>query len=325
MSALISIIVPVYNMEPYLGKCIESLISQSYPNIEIILVDDGSKDSSLSICQRYAETDNRIRVVHKENGGSSSARNAGLDVACGELVSFVDADDYIERDAILMMYNTLVEKGADIAHMKSNIVDCDHNILNVEGNNTLTVSTISSHGYVAEMCRKRKSESVCDKIFKSSLFEKNRFEQGRRNEDFFFLSTLLFNDLTIAEVDYVGYNYYQRQGSITHSGFSKTIIDAVRNSYELKELAAKEKPELEADFARITLFQARVALITMPWEYVRTRSTEYTSVMTALCACLPFLRKSDLPKSNKLFLKAVSSMPRLTLRLTSIIWKLKNK
>ena len=106
--AKISVIVPVYNVETYQARCVDSILNQSYANLEVILVDDGSKDASGSICDKYAEKDNRIRVIHKENGGLSSARNAGLDVACGEYITFVDSDDWIEPLAYGWMMEAMV-------------------------------------------------------------------------------------------------------------------------------------------------------------------------------------------------------------------------
>ena len=115
MEELVSVIVPVYNVEKYVGDCIESLIRQSYKNIEIILVDDGSTDSSGQLCDVYATKDIRIKVIHKENGGLSDARNAGIDSAVGVYYSFVDGDDFLAKDAILKMIFGMKEKKCDIS------------------------------------------------------------------------------------------------------------------------------------------------------------------------------------------------------------------
>lgn len=111
---LVSIIIPVYNAEQYIGKCIESVLAQTYTNLEIILIDDGSKDHSGAICDQYAQKDNRIRVMHQANGGVSMARQAGLDVAKGEYITHIDPDDWVEKDAIRIMYEKAEEEGADI-------------------------------------------------------------------------------------------------------------------------------------------------------------------------------------------------------------------
>ena len=112
---LISIIVPIYNVEKYLKKCIDSIINQTYKNLEIILVDDGSPDNCGKICDEYAKKDNRIKVIHKENGGVSSARNVGVENATGEYIGFVDSDDYIEKDMYEVLINNLKKENADIS------------------------------------------------------------------------------------------------------------------------------------------------------------------------------------------------------------------
>ena len=115
MKELISIIVPVYNVEKYLNRCIDSLISQTYQNIEIILVDDGSTDSSSEIVDGYLKKDNRIKVFHKDNGGLSDARNKGIEISKGKYLSFVDSDDYVTNTYIETLYNTIIEYEADIS------------------------------------------------------------------------------------------------------------------------------------------------------------------------------------------------------------------
>ena len=113
MEDLISVIVPIYNVEKYINRCIDSIIEQTYTNLEIILVDDGSTDNSGSICDEYAKKDNRIKVIHKENGGVSSARNVGLDTAIGQYITFVDSDDYIEKKYCEILLKTLKKQKAD--------------------------------------------------------------------------------------------------------------------------------------------------------------------------------------------------------------------
>ena len=325
MAALVSIIVPVYNMEQYIRKCVDSILRQSYSCLEIILVDDGSVDASSSICDELASTDNRIRVIHQQNGGASAARNAGLAIMTGQYVAFLDADDYLEIDTIKVMVEGAIKTGANIAHIKSNIIDADYQLISSQAKNTYAEEMYTSAEYVAGMCKKEKSESVCDKLFETTLFVDRRFESGRLNEDFFFLSKLLFEDLKIIEIDYAGYNYYQRVGSISHSGFGKALVDAVKNSCELKELAHKIKPSLEKDFARITLFQARTALLTIPWELVKNESSEYKNILMAMRSCLPFLKETQLSGKDKLFLRIVNKYPKLILRCTTIVWKIKNR
>ena len=115
MKAEISVIVPIYKLEQYLEECVDSLIEQTYKNIEIILVDDGSPDNCGAICDRYAEQDDRIQVIHKKNGGLSDARNAGLDIASGEYVLFIDSDDNVSVDMVEELYGAIKKQNADIS------------------------------------------------------------------------------------------------------------------------------------------------------------------------------------------------------------------
>ena len=124
---LISVIIPVYKVEKYIERCITSVKKQSYFNIEIILVDDGSPDNCGIICDKYAETDSRIKVIHKKNGGLSDARNAGLDIATGQYICFIDSDDYIEKDTLKDMYNNIVMTRADITICNYYTVDSEGN------------------------------------------------------------------------------------------------------------------------------------------------------------------------------------------------------
>ena len=123
MKPLISVIVPIYKVEKYLTICVDSLLRQSYGNLEIILVDDGSPDECPAICDQYQNKDNRIKVIHKKNGGLSDARNAGLDIAQGEYVAFVDSDDFIDEDYICKLYDALQQNRASIAVCGIQIID----------------------------------------------------------------------------------------------------------------------------------------------------------------------------------------------------------
>ena len=320
---LISIIVPVYNVEQYLSKCIESLLGQTYTNLEIILSDDGSIDKSSYICDEYAMRDPRIRVIHKKNGGLSDARNAGLNLLTGEYVTFVDSDDYLEPEAIEMLVTTAMDCAAWIVHMKSYIVSSNYKILVNQSSGTKKISICTSEEYIQGMCEKRKSESVCDKLFKAELFNERRFEKGRLNEDFFFLSKMLFLDLKIAEIDYSGYNYYQRPGSITNSGYGKSLVDSVKNAYELKELAHIENPELEKYFAGLTLFQARTLFIVIPWKNVKENMNDYIDSLYYLRKSLPFVKEVHLTKQDKLIVLAIAKSPKIVIWLLGKIWKRK--
>ena len=126
---LISVIVPIYKVEKYLNKCVKSIINQTYKNLEIILVDDGSPDNCGKICDKLAERDDRIRIIHKKNGGLSSARNAGIEIANGEYIGFVDSDDYIDNDMFETLYNNIKDNNADLSIIGYQIETIDNKVI----------------------------------------------------------------------------------------------------------------------------------------------------------------------------------------------------
>lgn len=181
----VSIVVPVYNTDKdLLRKCIKSIIQQSYPNIDIIIVDDGSNNETSSLCDEIAKTDSRIRVLHKSNGGLSSARNAGIDIAIGDEITFVDSDDYLDCEAIQILHETKVNSGCNIVCMDMVLVSDDGRIIKSKSSNSFNLKVIKSKDYLKGICEKKLSESVCDKLFSIDIFASRRFETGRLNEDF---------------------------------------------------------------------------------------------------------------------------------------------
>lgn len=209
MEELVSVIVPVYNVEKYVGECIESLIGQSYKNIEIILVDDGSTDSSGQLCDVYAGKDIRIKVIHKENGGLSDARNAGIDSAGGVYFSFVDGDDFLAKDAILKMISGMKEKKCDISvcNMIRYFENGETEPFYIPSN---TLKVLNSTDRFETLSQ----PSVCNKIFKADLFSSVRFPKGKFYEDTYVYHTLVYNAKTIVLTGYDGYFYRSRRSSI---------------------------------------------------------------------------------------------------------------
>ncbi len=239
----ISITVPIYNAEKYLEKCVDSIIAQTYKDVEIILVNDGSVDSSGAICDEYSKRDSRIKVIHKENGGLSSARNAGLDVASGEYVSFVDSDDWIENDMIETLYNACASNGAEIAcggrydvYPKSTIVG-----LCPQKTECITVQEMIKKLFASTEC----DCSVCDKLFKRSLFNEIRFPLGQINEDEAIFYNLLTNVNQVSMVNKPLYNYFHRASSISTSDFTERKLVYLDNAIKIKTFVQEKYPELQ--------------------------------------------------------------------------------
>ena len=185
MSQKISVIIPVYNIENFLEKCINSIISQSYSNIEIILIDDGSTDRSSEICDYYASNDRRIKVVHKKNKGLSSARNIGLDIATGTLISFVDGDDYIHRMMLENLYKHKINHMADIVTCNYlNVYKYSKPIIQNNNNMPLAESVYSTEEALEDLLyEKNTTNTACAKLYDAKLFNNIRYPIGFKYED----------------------------------------------------------------------------------------------------------------------------------------------
>jgi glycosyltransferase involved in cell wall biosynthesis len=213
---LVSVIVPIYNVELYLEKCLDSIINQTYKNLEIILIDDGSPDNCGKICDEYVLKDKRIKVIHKSNGGQSSARNIGLDIAKGEYIAFVDSDDYIADN----MYKDLV----DIAQKENaDIAICAHYIVNYKGDrisqeDNISNLTIDEIRYLILM--DKCSNYPWNKLYRADLFKNLRFYAGVYFEDMFIMPTLFFSAKKIVSTKEPYYYYNCKNQNSTMSIFN---------------------------------------------------------------------------------------------------------
>lgn len=241
---MISVIVPAYNVEPYLKRCVDSLAGQTYKELEIILVNDGSTDGTGELCEQLALTDKRIKVIHKQNGGLSDARNAGIDVAEGEFYSFIDGDDYIEPDT----YECMV---AEMQNPKVSIVAAGFADVDIQGNTTFRVSpkyqcltkeeafkdVFGGRGYI--------TQSSCNKLFRSNLFEKIRYKKGIINEDMEILPRLIDISSYVVLLDKVVYYYVKKPGSITTSSYSMKRYEAIKIEEDVYRMCKAKYPDLQ--------------------------------------------------------------------------------
>lgn len=205
----ISVIVPVYNVAPYLEKCVESIRGQSYANLEIILVDDGSTDHSGTICDRYATMDPRVRVLHKANGGLSDARNTGLEIANGSWYMFIDSDDSIAPDTVMQLYTAAVTHDCQIA--VCNMVRIYEDGSTEPFYHPTSEITILSGSQRLETLQQ---PSVCNKLFRADLFENVRFPVGKFYEDTFVYHILAYQAEHIVLTGQDSYYYFSRPESI---------------------------------------------------------------------------------------------------------------
>lgn len=212
---LISIIVPVYNVEKYLDRCMESILQQTYRKLEIILVDDGSTDTSSAMCEAYAKKDSRVRVIHKPNGGLSDARNAGLSIATGSYIGYVDSDDWIEPDMYERMYRACIEQDAQIAvcryfceYQDRTMAGGDGSVVLLSREELLKIYISGHESYVIY-------NSVWSKLFERKLVEGMVFPKGRNSEDIMYTTRAFCKARQAVYLDQCFYHYVRdREGSI---------------------------------------------------------------------------------------------------------------
>lgn len=215
---LISVIVPIYHVEQYLRRCIDSIIGQTYKNLEIILVDDGSDDGCPAICDEYARKDNRIVVIHKDNGGLSDARNVGIDIAKGEYLAFVDSDDYIHRDMYRILMKELIKSDSDVSMSTYKYVydgKLDEQDITYEEDYSIeTMSGIQAQYSYYSDDKKLELTVAWNKLYKKELFSDLRYPKGKIFEDEFTTYKALYRSKNICLVNLPLYYYLQRNDSI---------------------------------------------------------------------------------------------------------------
>lgn len=241
----ISIIVPVYNVEQYLEKCVESLIRQSYHNLEIILVNDGSTDTSAKLCDFLSKKDDRIKVIHKENGGLSDARNHGVNAASGEYIGFVDSDDYIHEDMYHHLYEKITQEDADVAECNFTIVYENKFKYVTEEEYDLV---LNQEQYLQEyLSMKKLYGATCARLIKASIAKKIEFPVGKVYEDMYYALELIqiAKKYVITSKPY--YYYLVRTGSITNEHFNErqlALIDVVK---DFKTFTLSSYPNLKKE------------------------------------------------------------------------------
>lgn len=216
--SLISVIVTAYNIEKYLPRCMDSLLKQTYENLEIILVDDGSTDKTPEICDAYDAKSNKIKVIHKENGGPSAARNAGLSIASGAFIGYVDGDDYIEPDMYKDMFAACMESGAEIAICTYREVGEGSREQKPTGNVIELDRQKALEWYISGHPQYHIYHSVWSKLFKRELLSDISFEEGRKSEDIMYTTKTLLKAEKCVFLDTPYYNYVlDREDSVMHT------------------------------------------------------------------------------------------------------------
>ena len=243
MGEKISVIVPVYNVEQYLERCVDSIISQTYTNLEIILVNDGSTDNSGKLCDELAKKDERIRVIHKENGGLSDARNRGIDEAESDLVGFIDSDDYIDSDMYEVLLKNLNNTDADLSMCA--LYDVYNNTAEAQVTNKETWKLSSEQAIKMVMEAKILSVTAVNKLYRKSLFTDLKFEVGKIAEDAFIMIKLLDKCEKIVATNEKKYYYVHRENSITTQKFSTKFLNVIEAYEQNSNIISEKYPKLK--------------------------------------------------------------------------------
>lgn len=243
---MISVIVPVYNVEKYLERCVKSIAAQTYKDLEILLIDDGSTDKSGKMCDDFQQTDSRIKVFHKQNGGLSDARNYGIEHSAGKFISFVDSDDYIDEKMLETLHRLITENDADLAVCSAMDVFEGKEVTQVKEIKEFNLNKVESYKY---MLRGDGIPSACNKLYKRQTVGDVRFPVGKLYEDGFFTPQILKRVEKTAVTSKPMYYYFRRADSITTKPFRKGDLDVIE-AYDkcvkqVKELCPEALPYAE--------------------------------------------------------------------------------
>lgn len=292
-NALISIIIPVYNAAGYLERSLGSVRAQTYTNLEIITVDDGSKDDSLKMLNSFALSDSRIKVISKENGGSSSARNAGLREATGEYIGFIDADDYIEPDMYENLAKVLDEDpNADVSQIQSCEEDENGEKIKAFGEGFLAYEEFTGREFFRALLIHQGDSSFCTKLFRREFFEGFSFSEGRLNEDFELLVNMSEKMNLLKVCKKPGYHIILRGQSNTRGDYKQSFYENVmENADRMLALTAKNYPEFKEEAAHFYLMQAMWFLLHIPVSEMNRGNELYTKVYKKVRAHRSFIRR----------------------------------
>lgn len=237
---LISVIIPVYGVEAYLDRCVESVVNQTYNNLQIILVDDGSPDHCPAMCDAWAEKDCRIKVIHKENGGLSDARNAGLAQASGDYICFVDSDDWLDLRFIDILHRTAIENDCQISECEYIITSGPVPDVDIAGSTTVYTIENAMEQHLRDKCFR---QVVWNKLYRREVISVP-FEKGKYHEDVFWTYQIIANCQHLAHVEAPLYCYFQREGSIMGQAYSLKRLDAVEAAVQRCKFVAERFPNL---------------------------------------------------------------------------------
>ena len=271
---MISVVIPVYNVEEYVEDCINSVISQTYKNIEAIIVNDGSTDKSLAICKQYAKKDKRVHIITQANQGLSAARNTGINFAKGEYITFVDSDDLIAPDMIEYLYLLLSKSHADMAVCQPEFVDIKGNRIIKEIKSSKRVVTGNKECMKEFFCSTDIGTVAWGKLYRTVHFKDVRYPVGKYYEDIFTTYLIIQQCEKIVVGDEKKYMYRQRNNSISKEEFSKKHLDAVEGAIVRKDYIERMYPEV------LPYAKAKIVYVANQCSLKMAKAKEYDSQIT---------------------------------------------
>lgn len=318
---LVTIIIPVFNIErEYLERCVDSVINQTYSDLEIILVDDGSTDGTSNVCDELKKKDSRILVFHKENGGSSSARNVGIRNAKGKYLGFVDSDDYIDRDFVELMMKAIVDNNVPMAQISRDEIDINGKRRPDVCIPPEKVTRITNYDQMVELLMHRGDCSFCTRLTLASLFEGLEFPEGKLNEDFFLLVKLLERVPEYVILPQQSYHVFYRIGSNSRKAdsedFSRVFSDIVENADFVEEYVREKYVDLQKVAKRFALFQRLDYMLHIPISQMKSSNEFYVNVVRYLRKnWIKMISNPYLTAKNKVYLLLLTIMPVATRKI----------
>lgn len=329
--SLITIIIPVYNKEAYLKRCLDSVLSQTYPHLEVLLVDDCSRDGSLKICEDYAKRDGRVRVLkQEENAGASAARNAGIEAATGDYIGFTDADDWIEPE----MYEALLDAirkakpGSHMVQLMSRNYAPDGTLVVPPRREDGRCEVLARDDYFRELIMHEGDSSFCTKLFERDFLQKYRFAEGKKNEDFELLLRMMPElEAGIPTVGMAGYNIRLCEDSVTRGEYRQELYeDMMYNAFTACRIARDYYPEYLEEGRRFRLVQALDFLLHIPIEEMRRKNAFYMRIVRFVRSEKTEIRKNRyLNKKQRSYLKLLAFSPRGVRSVHRVTMKLRGK
>lgn len=317
---LLSVIVPVYKAEKYIHRCVNSILNQTLEDLELILVDDGSPDNSGAICDEYAQKDARVKVLHKENGGAASARNAGLDLAEGKYIGFCDSDDYVNHDMYETLISVMKENNLATIECLANVYDLDGNLVDSEKDDR-KLTVVTEEDAIKNVFIHKGNVSLAVRVTDADCIKEIRIPEGRRVEDFYFTIELLKKTKGTAIYNYPFYNCILSDGSVTRAGGGSIYLDAIYFFEKSVELLSAEKCDYKKE-QEFFLFKAYYLLFISSYkderkkfkkEFLRYKRNIQKKLKVVLSN--PYLIKKE---------KLVLCISALSVRLARVLYILKN-